>query len=54
MFLSKIDPPAFDGTRPNDWFENYKFYFAYYQTPDKYKVQLATMDFSGDAEEWFS
>jgi hypothetical protein len=54
VFLPRLDLPSFVGTKPNDWPKNCKFYFEYYQTPERYKVQLATMNFSNDAEEWFS
>jgi hypothetical protein len=50
-FLLRFDLPAFDGTKLTEWFENCHFYFEYYQIPEKYKVQISAMNFSGDAEE---
>ncbi|XP_078168441.1 uncharacterized protein LOC144562946 [Carex rostrata] len=54
VFMPQIELPVFDGSRAGDWLEHCKFYFDYYQTPEMYKVQMATMNFVGDAAEWFS
>lgn len=53
-FMARVDLPLFDGSKVGDWLEHCKFYFDYYQTPEIYKVQMATMNFVGDAAEWFS
>lgn len=52
--MPQIELPVFDGSKAGDWLENCKFYFNYYQTPEMYKVQMASMNFSGDVEEWFN
>jgi hypothetical protein len=31
-----------------------KFTLTIIKPPERYKIQLATMNFTGDAEEWFS
>jgi hypothetical protein len=51
-FLPRIDLSVFDGTKPTEWLENCRFYFEYYQTLEKYKVQISAMNFSGEVEEW--
>jgi hypothetical protein len=35
VFLFRLNLSIFDGTKPNDWLENCKIYFNYYQTPRK-------------------
>lgn len=54
IVMPRIELPVFDGSKAGDWLENCKFYFNYYQTPEMYKVQMASMHFTGDATKWFS
>lgn len=33
--------------------EDCQFYFEAFQTPEMYKTRMATMNFTGDAREWY-
>lgn len=53
-FIPHIELLVFDGNKASEWLERCNFYFNYYQTAEVYNVGLATMNFTGDAEEWYS
>lgn len=53
MNLPRFDFPIFTGEHPIEWIEEAEFYFDTYQTADAYKSRMASMNFSGDAREWY-
>lgn len=51
--MPRMDFPTFSGEHPADWVEDCQFYFEAFQTPEMYKTRMATMNFTGDAREWY-
>ncbi|XP_078157458.1 uncharacterized protein LOC144553234 [Carex rostrata] len=51
--LPRMDFPIFSGIKPTSWVECCNFYFNMYQIPEEYKSRMATMHFTGPAEDWY-
>ncbi|KAJ3707739.1 hypothetical protein LUZ61_011444 [Rhynchospora tenuis] len=53
IHLPKTEFPQFDGTNPSSWKTKCESYFEIFQVPEYYKSQMATLHFTGEAQEWY-
>ncbi|KAJ4772249.1 polyprotein [Rhynchospora pubera] len=51
--LPRTDFPSFDGSNPIAWRSKCENYFSIFQIPEPIKPQMATLHFTGEAQEWF-
>jgi hypothetical protein len=50
--MPKTNFPKFDGTHPKMWKEKAEKYFYMFHVPEEYKVDYATLHFTGTAALW--
>ncbi|KAJ3703272.1 hypothetical protein LUZ61_006977 [Rhynchospora tenuis] len=51
--LPKTEFPPFDGFNPTGWRSKCENYFSIFQIPETVKTQMATLHFTGEAQEWY-
>ncbi|KAJ3688355.1 hypothetical protein LUZ61_017519 [Rhynchospora tenuis] len=49
----KTEFPSFDGSNPTGWRSKCENYFSIFQIPEPVKPQMATLHFTGEAQEWY-
>ena len=49
----RLDFPHFDGGEPHDWILKAQQFFAYCQTPEDQKLQIASFHMEGKALSWY-
>lgn len=50
----RLEFPRFDGSEPTEWILKTQQYFAYFQTLDHQKLQIASFHMEGKALSWYS
>ncbi|KAJ4758713.1 polyprotein [Rhynchospora pubera] len=52
-YLPRTEFPSFDGSNPAGWRSKCENYFSIFQIPDPIKTNMASLHFTGEAQEWY-
>ena len=50
--MDRIEFPRFEGDDPRGWISRAERYFRHFRTPEEGKVELASLHFEGDVNDW--